>query len=32
MADNWYRVERILAEKYERKGARLEKFYEIQWA
>ncbi|KAL3985938.1 hypothetical protein ACH3XW_40705 [Acanthocheilonema viteae] len=33
MADSsWYRVERILSEKYERKGARLEKFYEILWA
>uniref|UniRef100_A0A0R3S4N4 Chromo domain-containing protein n=1 Tax=Elaeophora elaphi TaxID=1147741 RepID=A0A0R3S4N4_9BILA len=33
MADSsWYRVERILSEKYEKKGARLEKFYEILWA
>ncbi|EFO24019.1 hypothetical protein LOAG_04460 [Loa loa] len=29
---SWYRVERILSEKYERRGARLEKLYEILWA
>uniref|UniRef100_A0A915PR16 Chromo domain-containing protein n=1 Tax=Setaria digitata TaxID=48799 RepID=A0A915PR16_9BILA len=29
---SWYRVERILSEKYERKGARLEKLYKVLWA
>uniref|UniRef100_A0A2K6WE03 Chromo domain-containing protein n=1 Tax=Onchocerca volvulus TaxID=6282 RepID=A0A2K6WE03_ONCVO len=34
MADksSWYRVERIISEKYERRGARLEKLYKILWA
>ncbi|EJW81561.1 hypothetical protein WUBG_07528 [Wuchereria bancrofti] len=33
MADNsWYRVDRILSEKYEKRGSRLEKLYEILWA
>ncbi|VIO98998.1 Uncharacterized protein BM_BM10510 [Brugia malayi] len=33
MADNsWYRVDRILSEKYEKRGSRLEKLYQILWA
>lgn len=29
---SWYRVERILSEKNEQKGARVVKYYEVLWA
>ncbi|VDN06334.1 unnamed protein product [Thelazia callipaeda] len=28
---SWYQVDRIISEKYERRGTRLEKFYEVSW-